>query len=497
MSCLLRITGAWTKAGVSSCVKVEGIHRKEDVILLDCGFYDTETLSAKIVLVSHGHMDHVGACISHARARALSASPATYYVPMHILEHLNNAKSAFEFMDGSPIPMNIVAVSPGDCISLTPRIKCVVIPTTHRVPSQGYALYSVLPKKTAVTNNSNDINIKEDISKITNVEYHTEISVDNFNYSNNVEKINTVTVQEIFQYSNKTTDIVTVANHDNNNLLQTPRKNKLLPEYQNFSSDQIRQLKKENPQIQLYETQTIVYEEILELVYTGDTTIEAIVNPTNSFILSAKILIIELTYLDGDINKAAQWGHIHLQDIINNYHLFNNDSIESIIFVHLSQKYSYSRAIELIRKQLPLDLLRKCKVNLKSFGANEVLTDLSDNQWQNNSNTQVGWGWSNITANHRNNNKMNYKNDSNSNQHYYRNQNNNDYISQNSQQSNNQTSTYNNYNNNSYNHNYHKYNSNNNQNKYSRNNSYNNMNNNNMNNNNNNNNNNNMNNNSK
>jgi ribonuclease Z len=138
----LRITGAWTKAGIASCIKVDG-STKDDIFLLDCGVFEPETLLAKTVLISHGHIDHVGACISHARGKTLSGKVATYFVPFCLYDSLLEAKIAFEKMDGKLIPMDIVVVEVGDTKLFGSNLKLVVFPTQHRVPSQGYAIYSL------------------------------------------------------------------------------------------------------------------------------------------------------------------------------------------------------------------------------------------------------------------------------------------------------------------------------------------------------------------
>ena len=106
-------------------------------------------------------------------------------------------------------------------------------------------------------------------------------------------------------------------------------------------------------------------------MYTGDTTFPGLLSasPKNAFIFSTHTLIMELTYLDGDRSKAEEYGHVHIQDIIDNAELFEN--VTSIIFVHLSAKYSMSRAIKLLRDQLPARLVDKVQVSLHSFGATE------------------------------------------------------------------------------------------------------------------------------
>lgn len=107
----LQITGAWTQAGFASCVHVRG--SKHEDILFDCGVCEQETLTARHVFITHGHVDHIGAAITHARAKSLRSQPANYYVPTDILSYLQDALAAFELLDGSSINMNIIPVSPG------------------------------------------------------------------------------------------------------------------------------------------------------------------------------------------------------------------------------------------------------------------------------------------------------------------------------------------------------------------------------------------------
>ena len=59
---------------------------------------------------------------------------------------------------------------------------------------------------------------------------------------------------------------------------------------------------------------------------------------SSAFIFRAHTLIIEVTYLDGEMGKAEKYGHIHIEDIVQNAHLFAE--VEHLVFVHLSQKYS-------------------------------------------------------------------------------------------------------------------------------------------------------------
>jgi ribonuclease BN (tRNA processing enzyme) len=78
--------------------------------------------------------------------------------------------------------------------------------------------------------------------------------------------------------------------------------------------------------------------EPLVQVYTGDTTMAAVTDlPANTPLFEAHTFIIECTYLDGDRAKAVEWSHVHLDDIIDNAHLF--DKVHRLVLVHISQKY--------------------------------------------------------------------------------------------------------------------------------------------------------------
>ena len=44
----------------------------------------------------------------------------------------------------------------------------------------------------------------------------------------------------------------------------------------------------------------------IEFVYTGDTTFAGLLKPGLDFIFRADILVIEVTYLDGSKDKAAE-----------------------------------------------------------------------------------------------------------------------------------------------------------------------------------------------
>ena len=89
-------------------------------------------------------------------------------------------------------------------------------------------------------------------------------------------------------------------------------------------------------------------EEIREepiFTFTGDTQIEFI--KSAPWILHSKILAVECTYYDEQrtVAQARQWGHIHLDEIIQQ---LPNLKCEKILLIHRSLRYSLARAQELL-----------------------------------------------------------------------------------------------------------------------------------------------------
>lgn len=337
----LQIKNSWTGAGICSFVHVVSIDKTFNV-LFDCGSIEPSVLSASHVFCTHGHMDHIGACVAHARARALQAKKATYFIPECCKDGLLEQKAGAEKMDDHEIPMNIRICKPGEYIRLSKNFRIRVFGTEHRVPSQGYAVYYQPPSQ-----------LKE--------------------------------------------------------------------EFVGRSTEEMRDLARSG--VVLKEP----LDEVLQLVYTGDSSFRGLCTPENAFIFSAPILIMECTYLKplpssdessdsnitgksysnrncqsvsatvyaglGDANtrgleptsssslsssdsvesssdyaKALEFGHVHLDDVLCNVHLF--EQVQYLVFVHLSMKYQpYYRALEIFRHYLPQVLLSKSFCCLKALGS--------------------------------------------------------------------------------------------------------------------------------
>ncbi|CAM9902965.1 unnamed protein product [Ascophyllum nodosum] len=254
------------------------------------GVCPSEVVPVKHVFITHGHLDHSGAVVAHARRRGLSQGPpAKYYVPSALAAGMEKVKRAFEEIEEGEIGMEIVAVGPDDNIDLGQG--CFVRPflVQHRVEALGFALVR--------------------------------------------------------------------------------RKSEgLKPEYRGMDGKALGALKKRGVDISLSH-------ERVEVVYTGDTVMSPLVS--TPLVWKARLLIMEITYLDGDRTAAAKNHHIHVQDVLDNLHLFHG--VEQLLVAHVSERYGGHRnMLNLLVAALPPSLLNKVSVALGEFGAPAHLTFLED-----------------------------------------------------------------------------------------------------------------------
>jgi ribonuclease Z len=292
----LRIKNAKVVGGMHSIIHVATSSSTKSSMLFDCGLFVQETIGANWVFISHGHNDHIGACVSHARARSLSKGPAIYYVPECVAGPLKQVLDAFCLMDGHEIPMDIRVISPGESVIIGNKneFRVMAFQTKHRVDSQGYAVFSTITTKAP----------------------------------------------------------------------------KLFDQYIGLTGRELGQLKSKGIKIE----SDAIKKENLDLVYTGDTTFDALILPENLFIFAADIIILECTYLDGPQAKALQYQHIHLLDIVDNAQVFGN---KQIVLTHLSSRYSWNTALLHIQNSaLPDDFKERTVVTLESLGCKDNLTPI-------------------------------------------------------------------------------------------------------------------------
>jgi ribonuclease Z len=127
----------FSTAGVETSIEVPSLG-----LLLDLGRCSRTAINHPLVLVSHGHLDHVGAVVQHAARRAMmKMGESVYVVPPSIASDVERLFAAAGTLDGNAIPHRIVPLAAGQELPLGKTRRVRPFETFHRVPSQGYIVW--------------------------------------------------------------------------------------------------------------------------------------------------------------------------------------------------------------------------------------------------------------------------------------------------------------------------------------------------------------------
>ncbi len=144
----------------------------------------------------------------------------------------------------------------------------------------------------------------------------------------------------------------------------------LKPEFRQLSSRDLGLLRKQGQEV-------TDMEEIVEVAYTGDTILDAVLE--QPLVTQARLLIVECTYLEGEIIWAHKWHHVHIQEIVQHAARFAQN--ERIVLCHVSRKYKlWDNVLKLVNSALAAApaLAAKSGVTLAGFGRLEPVTYLTD-----------------------------------------------------------------------------------------------------------------------
>ncbi len=127
----------FSTAGVETSIEVPTLG-----LVLDLGRCSRTAVNHPVVLVSHGHLDHVGAVVQHAARRAMmKMGESVYVVPAVIAPDVERLFGAAEALDGGAVPRRIIPLAAGEELPLGKNRFVRPFPTFHRVPSQGYTVW--------------------------------------------------------------------------------------------------------------------------------------------------------------------------------------------------------------------------------------------------------------------------------------------------------------------------------------------------------------------
>jgi ribonuclease Z len=124
-------------AGLQTCIEVPQLR-----LLLDLGSCSRSAVNQPLVLLSHGHLDHIGAIAQHAARRSLlGMTEGTYIVPAQVAPQVEALFNAAGALDGQVIARRVIALEPGQEHALGKGRVVRAFETFHRVPSQGYTVW--------------------------------------------------------------------------------------------------------------------------------------------------------------------------------------------------------------------------------------------------------------------------------------------------------------------------------------------------------------------
>ncbi len=125
---------------------------------------------------------------------------------------------------------------------------------------------------------------------------------------------------------------------------------KLKEEYQDLPGSKIAEMKLGGGDI-FYENYNPV------ISFSGDTQIEFVLE--NECVRNSRVLFLECTYIDQvrSIEQTRHWGHLHLDEIVENVEAFRN--VQKLYLIHFSPRYSPEKIQKNLKEKLPLWLYER------------------------------------------------------------------------------------------------------------------------------------------
>lgn len=132
--------GPYTVRGISVGGVYTSIAVPELGLLFDAGASPRSNCAIDTILLSHGHVDHIGALPALLGIRALHgrAKPPRVVMPIEIVDDLTAALATLSKLQRWPLAIEAIGMAPGDEIALRGDLRVRAVRTFHPVPSLGY-----------------------------------------------------------------------------------------------------------------------------------------------------------------------------------------------------------------------------------------------------------------------------------------------------------------------------------------------------------------------
>lgn len=114
---------------------------------LDIGVCPLFAVNNRTILITHGHIDHMGSAVQHAAIRDMRGSePSRFIVSVHLVPYLEEMFDLWHRAQNHSLGHEIIGLEVGADFPVGKGLFVRPFPTDHTLPSQGYGIWSIRQK---------------------------------------------------------------------------------------------------------------------------------------------------------------------------------------------------------------------------------------------------------------------------------------------------------------------------------------------------------------